>query len=205
MPCHASYLDAHGTTEDVMLDARYDERTRMTRWRFGKDRVMVATYEGARLVRWEQTGAEPHTFDYDDRGHLVRSRGEQDGRVESTYTYDEHDNLIRIEDLASGTSELSYDAKGRLSSVVIDGLALEYAYDARGRLATMRRNHLAELDLAYGYDPATDLLVSITSAVTNETLVYDERRRPVSVTKRQINSVTKTPITERWTYQYDCR
>jgi YD repeat-containing protein len=186
-------------------EVEYDDRHRMTLWRAGDEIIARATYDGPRLLKWEQTASEARTFNYDARGRLVGAIGQTTG-PSSDYTYDDRGNVIQIRDSGLGGSRLEYDASNRLIRVTIaDRGTVEYSYDERGRVTRATRDGTP--DLAFVYD-ATGLLVQRTSAALGAEsydLEYDAQRHPVMVVRIHMDSVTGKGIVESWRFEYDCR
>lgn len=200
-PCKLTLVDDNGQTNEMIDEAIYDARGRMTRWRIGPDHVTTAVYDGDRLVKWEQTGGQTYTFVYDNRGRLVEKHGNLDG-LAAQYAYDEGGKVVAIRDRALGKSVMEYDEQGRLISVDVGG-KLEYAYDEQGRIVTSKR--YGKPDREYTYD-ANGLLVKLVSKEMGDTFVlsYDAKRRPVEIRRNRIHTVTDKPIESKWTFAYDC-
>lgn len=102
-------------------------------------------------------------FEYDAAGNLIRVTNAL-GHVMHVTAHDAGGRPLRVLDPNGVTTELSYDSRGRLIRVAVDGATTGYDYDAVGNLTGITRPNGSRL--RYHYDPARRL-VTIEDALGN--------------------------------------
>jgi RHS repeat-associated protein len=148
------------------------------------------------------------SYGYDNRGRLS-SIALPDG-VQQTHTYDASSNLTRaaftggpdhsyaydsLNRLTSTTGlTIGYDAEGRPTSTVTNGVTSAATFDAGGRLTNVTYNNGA-FSVLYEYD-ARDLLTRVSDTFTNThvTFGYDDASRLTQISR---------PSGVNTTYTYD--
>lgn len=185
-------IDALGRTTSFA----YDADGRPTRRVIPGGRVQVLAYDAAgRVVSSTGFDGRTVTFEHDAMGRVTRrvagalsesvtwSAGglpltTTDGRGTTEMTYDADGRLATIVDPHGAEVEYRYLDGGRLEEVAVDGVATKYTYDALDRLASVTRGTDV---VRYDYDRAGHpIRVTLPSGVT-QTTTFDTRGRPLKV------------------------
>ena len=160
LPPHGAFITRHGYGYDA-VDRRVSATGPDGRHEYGHD---VRDWLTSRATGPEGAAVADETYAYDDVGNRTSGHlaGGQDYGAERlnrlllddafTYTYDGDGNLTQKVDRANpaNVTTFSWDAQGRLSSVILPGGAVvRYRYDVLGRRVERAVGAAAE---SYAYD-----------------------------------------------------
>ncbi|KQV47585.1 hypothetical protein ASE26_23505 [Duganella sp. Root198D2] len=130
------------------------------------------------------------TYTYDNFGHVLTAKGPRTGvNATSTFTYDAQGNLSTQTNAAGHVTTYSnYDANGRAGRITDpNGLATDLSYTARGWISTVT---VGSETTSYDYDGAgqvTQVTLPDGSAIYN---TYDDAHRLIGVRNTLGNSIT---------------
>ncbi len=140
------------------------------------------------MRRMVEPNSRTTTYAYTPEGWL-QSVTLTDGRVARTMTYNAAGDVTQVRDARGVTSNLTYDAKGRILTNVLGTAAVgtspainatyTYAYDANDRV-TRITNPLSQISVERNYD-GFNRLATERDGINTTTYSYDSRNRMTTV------------------------
>ncbi|MDA2924147.1 cadherin-like domain-containing protein, partial [Acidobacteria bacterium AH-259-L09] len=191
-----------------------DENGNPTRITRPNSAVVTMTYDalGNLLTSTDAVGATT-TFTYDPTFNQVTSILDPKGNT-TTINYDLSGNPIEIIDALTNRTQMAYDARGLLTSLIAavgtpEANTTTFTYDVRGNLVTttdpLLNTTTLEYDLAgnvikstdaetrvteFAYDPMNRLLSVLDAALNTTQYVYDARGNLTTVTDAKTQTTT---------------
>lgn len=132
------------------------------------------------------------TYTYDTLGHRLTADGPRTDVADITqYSYDTHGNLLTVNNALNQATTLgSYDANGRPGTLTDpNGLVTSLSYDARGRLTSL--NTGGEIT-SYTYDGAGNLINVTLPSGAAYTYTYDAAHRLIQIADALNNKLIYT-------------
>ncbi len=188
-----------GQTETFTYDANDN---RLTRTDFNGQTTSY-TYDSMNRVLTEtRPGGETVTNTYAPNGMIATATISGSPARSWTYSYDGRNRLSQVVQSSGGvpvsTITYQYDPAGRRTQLASPAGTVDFSFDAAGRLATVVDPN--GQTTTYNYDAASRLMQRDNANGTHTTFAYDTRNRPTSIS--QFDATMSTLLAQQ-NYTYD--